>query len=315
MSVAVVGYGSIGRRHCANLARLGVMRTVIVRRKYGRNPAFASPDSALVVHSVPESIEAGIDLAIVCNPTALHVSVSREYLAAGIPVLIEKPLSADTAEAGRLVADAEASPVAAGMAYCLRYHPAYALAARQVRRGALGDLQAAGAWFESYLPDWHPWEDYRQSYAARRELGGGVLPTLDHEIDFLCWCLGPPRRSSGAVSRSGLLDAEIDDTAKLTLHYDHYAAEIELSMGARERRRGFNFIGDRQSLIFSFDEQHLRLIDHRSRVEKTLWHDPQYEINRMYLDLLDDALNALAAGRQLPIPLRAGLEALYAAAV
>jgi predicted dehydrogenase len=314
LSVAVVGYGSIGRRHCANLAQLGVERTVIVRRGEGWNPAFVPPDDAIVFHSVPESIETGIDLAIVCNPTAFHVSVAREYFAADISVLIEKPLSADAAQARRLVADAEASGVPAGMAYCLRYHPAYALAREQVRQGALGDLRTARAWFESYLPDWHPWEDYRQSYAARRELGGGVLPTLDHEIDFICWCLGPPRRSTGVVSRSGALDAEIDDTAKLALDYGDHSAEIELSIGQRQRRRGFEFVGSKRSLFFSFEEQHLRLFDHANRIEKTLWHLPDYEINQMYLALLNDALNSLAAGRPLPIPLRAGLDALYVAA-
>lgn len=320
ISVAVVGYGSIGRRHCDNLARLGVGRRVIVRRSSGANPAFAPPDDALVVHSVRDSIAAGVDLAIVCNPTSMHVAVARQYLAAGVAVLIEKPLAAEVAEAERFFFSSFAARKNelsrserrqnVGMAYCLRYHPAYALAHEYIQRQALGQLQHAHARFESYLPDWHPWEDYRRSYAARHDLGGGVLPTLDHEIDFVHWCLGSPKSVTGVVSRSGLLDADVNDTARLVLQYEGHAAEIVLSIAERERRRDFEFVGNKASLVFSFERQHLRLVDHQRQSEKTLWHQPDYDVNRMYLALLDDALKALEAGEPLPIPVSAGLDAL-----
>lgn len=314
MNVAVVGFGSIGRRHYDNLGRLGVGRRIIVRRSAGANPAFEPPGDALVVHSIEDSIAAGIDLAIVCNPTSLHLAAARQYLAAGVPVLVEKPLSADLAEAERFAIEVASGALAAGMPYCLRYHPAYALAHEHIRQGVLGRVQLAQARFESYLPDWHPWEDYRQSYAARRDLGGGVLPTIDHEIDFVCWCLGTPKSAAGVLSRSGLLDADIDDTAKLTLQYEQYAADLVLSIAQRERRRGFEFVGSKATLIFSFEQQLLRLLNHERHTEQTLWHQPDYDINLMYLALLDDALKAVAAGQPLPIPISAGLDALRVAA-
>ncbi|MGH8164603.1 MAG: Gfo/Idh/MocA family protein, partial [Rhodanobacteraceae bacterium] len=163
--MAIVGYGSIGRRHCDNLQSLGVGRRVVVRRQAEANPAFAPPGDAAVVHSIQESIESGIDLAIVCNPTSLHVAAALEYVAAGVPVLIEKPLASSLDEARRLVCEVARTGVAAGMAYCMRYHPGYALARRCIGDGDLGPIDYAKVWFETYLPDWHPWEDYRRSYA------------------------------------------------------------------------------------------------------------------------------------------------------
>lgn len=310
MSVAVVGYGSIGRRHCDNLARLGVGRRVAIRRPSASNPAFVAPDGVLVLHSIEDSIANGIDLAMICNPTSLHMAAARQYLAAGVAVLVEKPLAADLLEAERFTAEAEASSVPTGMAYCLRYHPAYVVAREHLRQGTLGRIRQARAWFESYLPDWHPWEDFRQSYAARSDLGGGVLPTLDHEIDFMLWCLGPPRGSTGIISRSGLLDADIDDTARLSFAYDGHTAELTLSIGNRRRRRGFEFVGDKASLLFSFEGQHLRWIDHERQTETTLWRKPDYDVNQMYLALLDDTLKALADGAPFPVPIGSGLEAL-----
>jgi predicted dehydrogenase len=310
--VAIVGYGSIGRRHGEILGKLRI-RPVIIRRRESANSAFTPPLDALVVHSVEESIETGVDAAIVCNPTSLHIATAREFIAARIPVLIEKPLAARLDEAEPFVHDVESAAANVGMAYCMRYHPAYALARECLHQGRLGHIVSARAWFESYLPDWHPWEDYRQSYAARAELGGGVLPTLDHEIDFLLWCLGCPARYSTTTSRGGKLDVEVDDEARVTMAYPECEVEIRLSMSQPERRRGFELVGDQGTLRFSFERQHLELssgADGPGECQKVLWHEPAFDIDAMYEAMLRDALEAVADGRRLPIPVGAGLEAL-----
>jgi predicted dehydrogenase len=315
MSVAVVGYGSIGRRHCDNLAKLGVGRRAVVRRPGTFNPAFTPTDEVRVIRSLQESIQAGIDLALICNSTALHLATAQEYIDAGIPALIEKPLAANLHEAEQFVERAERSGVPVGMAYCLRYHPAYILAREYVRQGNLGTIERVRAWFDSFLPDWHPWEDYRQSYAARAELGGGVLPTLDHEIDFVLWCFGPPHRCSAKSWRSGTLDIDVDDSAKLVLNYPSHVAQIDLSFGQTERRRGFEFVGNEATLSFSFEQQRLQLVDREKASEQTLWHEPGYDVNEMYLAMLRDALDAIVGGRPMPAPLSAGLDALRIAPV
>lgn len=299
----------MGRRHADNLAALGVGKIVVVRRSGQVNRAFTPHDGATVARSVRESIDAGVDSAIVCNPTSLHTCTAHEFVAAGIPVLIEKPLSQSLDDAQRFANDAAGR--AAGMAYCMRYHPAYALARDFVRQDGLGTLEHAQLWFESYLPDWHPWEDYRQSYAARAELGGGVLPTLDHEIDFANWCFGLPRRCSGKSWRSGNLEIEVDDSASLTLEYPTHVAEISLSYCQRERRRGFEFIGRQGRLRFSFEAQRLEFFTQGDRARELLWHQPDFDINATYLAMLEDALLAIAAKRSLPIPLMDGVDALH----
>jgi predicted dehydrogenase len=313
LRVAIVGYGSIGRRHCENLGRLGVARRVVVRRSDAVNMAFAPPVNVVVVHSVPKSIESGVDLAIVCNPTSLHIATARQYLTAGVPVLIEKPLAAELSEAERFIVDADASGVPVSMAYCMRYHPAYAMAHEYVSQGRLGRIQSVEAWFECYLPDWHPWEDYRQSYAVRADLGGGVLPTLDHEIDFINWCCGLPTSFSTTTSRSAKLDTDVDDTAQVMMRYSGYSAEIKLSMAEPNQRRGFEFVGEGGMLRFSFEQQRLEMsCGGKSTV---LWHEPDFDLNTIYLAMLGDAVGAIAARRPLPVALRAGLEALRIAGV
>lgn len=311
MQVAIVGYGSIGRRHCDNLARLGVTRRVVVRRTPSANPAFTPSPEVAIVHSVSSAIAGGLDLAIVCKPTAHHVASALEFVAEGVPVLIEKPLAHRLADAQRLLEAARSGGTPAGMAYSMRYHPAYDMAHESLLSGRLGRMLYAKAWFETYLPDWHPWEDYRQGYAARRELGGGVLPTLDHEIDFLNWCLGPPEAARGATARSGTLEMDADDMAALSIGYSgNVLASVVLSLCRPRLSRGFEFVGGDATLSYDFERCRLELQGSGSSVVDVLWDGQGYDLNDMYLEMLADVLKALAEGRSLPVPLESGVETL-----
>ncbi|MBA7582435.1 hypothetical protein ES708_24363 [subsurface metagenome] len=66
-----------------------------------------------------------------------------------------------------------------------------------------------------YLPFWHPYEDYRKSYAAKKELGGGVLRTLSHEIDLVQYWFGEYEKIFAKISKISDLDIEVDDSTDI----------------------------------------------------------------------------------------------------
>ena len=320
LHIAVVGYGSIGRRHFDNLAALGVSRRTLVRRDEP-NPAFATPEAATVVHSHDEAIALGIDAAIIANPTRLHLAAAEAYVSGGVPVLIEKPLMGIPCgdDVQRFTTLVRASQTTVAMAYCMRYHPAYRLAQEAIAAGEIGRVLYAKTWFESYLPDWHPWEDYRTSYAARRDLGGGVLPTVDHDIDFLAWCLGLTESASGGSANSGSLGIDADDVATIVLrHAGGAVSTAVMSLCRRDRRRGFEFIGESGTLRYAMEgasETGAPLERIRpGEPTRSLWQDADYDLNTMYRDMLADFLDAIVTGRGAPIPLAAGIDAARACA-
>jgi predicted dehydrogenase len=291
---AIIGFGSIGRRHFENLERLGVTNLTVVRRPGQCNSAFAPPPGPRVVASHEEAVAGGLDFAVICNPTRLHVETARHYMRAGVSLLVEKPLSDRPEDARQLVEESRQCEVLASMAYCMRYHPAYAAAREAVRSGKIGRVLYAKAWFESYLPAWHPWEDYRQSYAARKDLGGGALRTCDHEIDFLAWCLGTPEAVIGYSSRTGAIEMDADDHAVALIRYPGGAmASVELSFCRQDRSRGFEFIGDQGTLAYRWDEQQLRYAAGNDKEQAVLLDYRGRDINEMYTALMSDFVHAL----------------------
>src|SRR5262249_3203022 len=99
-----------------------------------------------------------------------------------------------------------------------RFHPCVAAARGLVADDdPLGPLVGAEIEYQEYLPDWHPYEDYRQSYAARAELGGGVVLTQIHDYDIACHLFGIPVAAKAAGGHLSSLETDVEDTVDARL--------------------------------------------------------------------------------------------------
>lgn len=310
----VVGLGSIGNRHLQNLIKLGIKNLYVLRRSKQRNSAFALSEGVRELHSIEDALAKPLDFAIICNPTYLHASTAVPFLENGVPTLIEKPLGKQIGEhESHLEKVAEASSAFCAMAYCMRYHRAYRMAHCQIHEGKIGRCIYAKAWFEGFLPAWHPWEDYRSSYAAIEEMGGGALRTLDHELDFLNWTFGTASLLQGIVKNTGSIQIESDDLAFYQLmHPQNVVSSVAVSMCRNPPSRGFEFVGDKGVISYNLDSAKLVFACRESKEVSVLCKTDDYDINEMYVDLIRDFLECAICGKQSDAiaPLESGISNL-----
>jgi predicted dehydrogenase len=220
MKILIAGLGSIGRRHFRNLVALGEKDLVLLRShkstladdELAGFPVETDLGEALKKHK-PQAV-------IVSNPTALHMDVAIPAARAGCAILLEKPVAESLEQVRdlRRVASKSGSKILVGFQF--RYHPTLNKARELIQAGALGKVLTAHVHWGEYLPNWHPWEDYRQSYAARTDLGGGVIVTLTHPLDYLRYLVGEVDALwsfNGHVSPLELTGVE--DLAEIGLHF------------------------------------------------------------------------------------------------
>ena len=220
MRFLIAGLGSIGRRHFRNLVALGEKDIVLLRSHRA-----TLPDDELIGYPVETEIQAALErhkpqAVIVANPTALHLNVAIPAAEAGCAVLLEKPIAEDLSRVDELRRAAEKNGQRILVGFQFRYHPTLNKARELIEAGALGNVLTVHAHWGEYLPQWHPWEDYRQSYAAREDLGGGVIRTLTHPLDYLRFLLGEVeslQALSGHVSPLEL--AGVEDVAEIGLRF------------------------------------------------------------------------------------------------
>ncbi|HTX70534.1 MAG TPA: Gfo/Idh/MocA family oxidoreductase [Thermoleophilia bacterium] len=226
MKFIVVGLGSAGQRHARNIRTLlGDQADIVAVRRTGggvtpaehKQPApHVLPEQDLglkVFRHLDEALADGGDAVIVADPTSMHLATASSALAAGCAVLVEKPLSSSWTGIPTFLAAAADTDRPVLVGYQMRFHPLLLRLKAVVSDGDLGGVLSASCTYGEYLPDWHPWEDYRRSYAARRELGGGVLLTQIHDIDNLCALFGWPARVYSLGGHVSDLEVDVEDTA------------------------------------------------------------------------------------------------------
>ena len=88
-----------------------------------------------------------------------------------------------------------------------------------VLQGDLGRIISARVENGSFLPDWHPYENYQTNYAARTDLGGGAVLTCIHEIDYANYLFNKPLNIICKGGKKSKLRIDVEDFAKLKINY------------------------------------------------------------------------------------------------
>lgn len=218
MKILIAGFGSIGRRHLRNLLALGE-RDIL----FYRSNRSTLPDDELTGFTVETSLEAALahrpDAVIIANPTALHLDVAIPAAEAGCAILLEKPVAGAWEPAAHFAEVARQMKARVQVGFQFRFHPTLRRAAALLAGGAIGQPVAARAHWGEYLPNWHPWEDFHQSYAARPDLGGGVILTLSHPFDYLRMLLGEVESVWAVTTGQSGLGLQVEDTAEIVLRF------------------------------------------------------------------------------------------------
>ncbi len=333
MRTVIAGLGSIGRRHLHNLQALGEADIVLLRSGKSTLPE-AELAGVPAVDSLDKALALRPQAVIIATPTAHHLEVAIPAAQAGCHLLLEKPVSHSLVGVAQLSAAACASGARILMGFQFRFHPCLHQLRRLLLEEELGEPLHAGAHWGEYLPDWHPWEDHRRSYSARADLGGGVVLTLSHPLDYLTWLFGQPAEVVARTAALPHLDLQgVEGMADMILRYPSgMSASVHLDYAQRPVVHRLEIVGSEGSAHCDLLAGHLRWWTKASSGGLEYSVPPGFERNHLFLDEmrhfrsvveqgvepvcgLEDgiaslkiALAALEAGRQPAPPLFDGVE-------
>ncbi|MBN9178850.1 MAG: Gfo/Idh/MocA family oxidoreductase [Microbacterium sp.] len=215
MRVALVGAGAIGRTHVDAVLHTGGVTLAGVADPFDAGAHLAAQSGAVHYRDHRALIDAERpDAAIIATPNELHVPQALDFVEAGIPVLVEKPIAGSLDEARRLVAASESRGVPVLVGHHRRYHPVMVRAKEIIASGELGRIVAASATYFLAKPDDYfdiPW--HRTPGA-----GGTFLINLIHEIDLLRHLIGEVTAVS-AMSSSAVRGLDVEDTGAVSFAF------------------------------------------------------------------------------------------------
>ena len=206
--ILVVGYGSIGRRHVDNFLEFKDIQLIVYTKR--NDLQLLKKKGVKVSNSLAECLKENPDIGIIANETSLHIPIAIKLAEEGLHLFLEKPLSNSLKGVEKLHAIVKKKKLITQMGCNLRFHPCIKKIKSLIEQKKIGKIISVQVQNCSYLPDFHPSEDYRKSYAARKDLGGGVILTQIHEIDYMYWFF---QEVQNVVSMSGKF-SELDVTAE-----------------------------------------------------------------------------------------------------
>ena len=323
MRILIAGLGAIGQRHARNLRALGGRDVELLAFRQRRLPFVVTErlerdDSRDVERDLDVRAYADLDEALgtrpdavfVCTPSSLHLEVAQRAADAGCHLFIEKPVSTTLDGLDRLRETLRAHGRNALVGCQWRFHPAVRWLLAVLRAGTLGRLIRADVEYGEYLPDWHPYEDYRTSYAARADLGGGLVLTQIHDYDLAWWLFGPLGRVTATGGHLSDLEIDVEDTVDARFDGGVAPVRVRQSIAVRPPRRAIRVTAERGEVTVDL------LNGCVTSTSPGIAPDPgfaDFPRNQMFIEEARHFLACVAGEAQPLIPLDEGIDVLRVA--
>lgn len=296
----VVGSGSIAKRHIANLKRLFPGSEIGCLSSSGRALSTAEVRADVIFGSMDEAVGSQPEFAIVASPAPFHLRDALPIARAGIPVLIEKPVSSSLAVFRELATELGAYRDKIAIGYNLRFMASAIKFRELIAAQRVGHVHSVQVEVGQYLPDWRPGRDYRRGVSARADLGGGALLELSHELDYLTWIFGQFETVYCIAERSETLGLDVEDNVSAVLgRSGGPTVSLRMDFLQRDPNRGCKVIGEQGTLVWNILTNTITFADGPGE-PMVLFSDRDYDRNQMYLAELE-AFSEVARGRARPL--------------
>lgn len=292
MKSLVIGYGSIGKRHIDNLSKLSNLEIIVCTKRKPDN--FLKKRKCIVSNSLDECIKQYPDFAIIANETSLHCNTAIKLAQSKIHFICEKPLSNNIKNINKLLDIVKKNKLKTLMGCNLRFYPPIKKIKQLLSNEIIGDVLSSIIENGSYLPDWHPEEDYSKSYASQKKLGGGVVLTSIHELDYLYWFFGNAEKVFSFSKKQSTLKTDVEDLSSQLIHFkNNVISEIHLDFFQKPSFRRCKIIGT-DGLIYW--DSNLNTVNVYSNKRKT-WTkkliSKKIDYNSMYVEELQYFMHCL----------------------
>lgn len=318
MNILILGLGSIGQRHLRNLKIIEPKSKIYVIRSKRKNVTpllnnfnkVKSGDikkkySLNYFSSLSEihKKKIKIDCGFVCTPSSMHVSQVIELLKYNIPCFIEKPLGSSSNNLIKLEKLFKKKKINTMMGFQLRFNPLLQYLEKIIKKKSpIGKLLTAHIHHGENIKDFHPYENYRISYAANSRLGGGVILTQIHEIDYFLHLFDKYKivHSSCISSKISDLNLNVEDVFSsnfiLKKGKDKILCSICLNFFERPKRRKVYLIGKLGSLEVCFNSQRIFIFKKGKKIIKKF----NFKKNDIYVKELKYFISKIKSKTKVP---------------
>lgn len=286
--ILIIGFGSIAQRHLKNIRLLKPEATIGVWRQHSHSSDLGEYTSLVneIMFDQEDALAFNPDVVFVTNPSTRHCADGLLFAQYGAHVFFEKPL-ANTDEGLKELMDVVRSENCVAMVgYNIRFFQPFQIMKQAIDQGKIGKVLHVRASVGQYLPDWRPAQDYRTTVTANKQLGGGIVAELSHEIDYAVWFAGRMKEVRAVTGGLSDLDIDVEDVADIVLTTENGTfVNIHLDMIDRIKNRSCRIVGSEGTLWWdAHDGSRVSLYQAQTQATTQLFYEENIDFNQMYID-------------------------------
>lgn len=290
--IAMIGVGSIGKRHLINIEKVLRNRRIeysidLIRRKSSTDLDKSLDQIVSTVYTEYENVPDDYDIIFITNPTHLHYDTIKKFTSKSKNMFIEKPVFDVTS-----VSVVELPLNTNGVYYVacpLRYTEVIKYVKNEID---LESIYSARMICSSYLPDWRPGLDYRETYSSHVDQGGGVSIDLIHEWDYMMYLFGKPKQVSNYRGKFSGLEIDSEDLSVYIAEYENMLAEVHLDYFGRKPIRELQLFTADETIVADIINSEIRFLK-ENKVLQFHEHRNAYQLKEIanFFDILEGKTN------------------------
>ena len=292
MKILIVGLGSIGKRHLTNICSTTNYEIIIFSKRTDLQDL--RKKNIKVFDSLDLCLKENPNVAFITNETSKHIPIALRLAKKGLHLFIEKPISNDLKQMKKLLEIVKEKKIITLVGCNFRFHNCIRKIKSLIEQKKIGKIISVKVECGTYLPDWHPYEDYSRGYAARDDLGGGIVLTCIHELDYLYWFFGKINEVFSITGTFSELKVTTDDLSAIILKFkNNVIAEVHLDYFQRPEARSCKIIGTIGTIEWNYTTNEVKVYSPRTKKWTSMMKVKQEEKEQMYLKELKHFLDCI----------------------
>lgn len=288
----IIGFGSIGKRHLKNIISKTNSEIIILTQR--NDLGYLKKDNIKVFNTLKECLQEKPDIGFITNETVQHVPIAIKLANAGLDIFLEKPLSNSMISVNKLLSIVNRKKLVTLMGCNLRFHDGIKKIKSLIEKQTIGKIISVKVECGTYLPDWHPYEDYSKGYAARDDLGGGVVLTCIHELDYLYWFFGKIKEVFSITGKFSDLKIKTTDLSAIILRFENnIIGEVHLDYFQKPEIRSCKIIGTKGTIYWDSLKNEVEVFNLKTQKWHTKLKIKNYKKNDMYERELKHFINCV----------------------
>lgn len=247
----------MGKRRIRNLLKLGYCDIIGFDIRKDRRIETMNKYGIKIFSQLDEALDKKPKLMIISTSPDLHLKYAKIAIERKINFFTELNMFSKDIE--QILHKMRGKSIIGLPSCTLRFHPVIKKVKELLENNTIGNVLLIHQHVGQYLPNWHPWEDYRKFFVSKRETGG-ARELLPFELFWLTYLFSDIKSVYAKMNKVSKLDADIDDFYQILIEFKNKIfCTLNIDVVSIPSFRETKIIGEKGTILCNFIEGTIKI--------------------------------------------------------